>query len=36
VPAGGIEVYLEQGTPQDVIDAAEAKFGPDHVHIFTR
>jgi hypothetical protein len=36
VPAGGIEVYLEQGTLQDVIDAAEAKFGPDHVHIFTR
>ena len=36
VPAGTIEVYLEKGTPQDVIDAATAKFGADHVHEFER
>lgn len=36
VPPGQIEVYLEQGTPQDAIDAAVNKFGQDHVHIFTR
>jgi hypothetical protein len=34
IPKGTIEIYLVEGTPQEVIDAAIAEFGEDHVHIF--
>jgi hypothetical protein len=34
IPKGTIEIYLVEGTPQEVIDAAIAEFGKDHVHIF--
>ena len=34
IPKGTIEIYLVDGTPQAVIDAAIAEFGKEHVHIF--
>lgn len=34
IPKGTIEIYLVEGTPKEVIDAAIAEFGKDHIYIF--
>ncbi len=34
IPKGAIEIYLVEATLQEVIDAAIAAFGKDHIHVF--